>query len=217
MKADQNLAIFDIDGTLFEGSTQEILFGILRKNKVISNYQVVKFYCVYLLYKVGIINDPVKLRRKAYEGIKGIRKEEIYDYVKDNSYFFESKIPSKSKEMIKFHRNNGDQIIALSASTDPIINEICRFLKIDEYICTQLEFIENEFTGKFISPPPYGEMKNNYIENYLSKNGPFGKVYYYADDLSDLSALEKVDIPVCVNPCRRLKKIAISKKWQIIQ
>lgn len=217
MDTTKTLAIFDIDGTLFRGFTQKLFFKILRENKEISWLNVLKLNSLYIIYKLGFIKDPAWLRKKAYESIIGISREKLFGYIENNFQFFSERIPAESIELVNKHKVSGDEILALSASSEPIVKEICKYLGINNYICTVLEFVDETFTGNFISPPPYGENKNIQLDSFFSKKGPFFKTYHYADHISDLCSLEKVDIPVCVNPCKKLKKIAMERKWKVIQ
>jgi phosphoserine phosphatase len=48
------------------------------------------------------------------------------------------------------------------------------------------------------------------------RNYSLSEAYYYGDSISDLSALEVVGHPVCVQPDRKLSRIAHKNGWRII-
>lgn len=45
----------------------------------------------------------------------------------------------------------------------------------------------------------------------------YTQTVFYADHISDLELLEFVDVPICVNPDARLRRIAKARDWKILR
>jgi phosphoserine phosphatase len=87
----------------------------------------------------------------------------------------------------------------------------------DELISTDLIIENNVFKG-IQGNSVYKEEKVNRAEKFLKENNmTFEDSYFYSDSISDLPLLEKVGNPVCVNPDKKLAKIAINKQWKILE
>jgi phosphoserine phosphatase len=109
--------------------------------------------------------------------------------------------------------------VAFSASTEPVIQVICRELGIDDYIATKLRLLDGEtFTGKIEGRAMYGSQKVGACKDYLQRSTcTYTQTIFYADHISDLELLEFVDIPICVNPDFRLRRIAKARQWKILR
>lgn len=99
-----------------------------------------------------------------------------------------------------------------------ICEPIANHLKIDDIICSELEVVNDIFTGKPVGRLCINEEKPHKLKDFCSKYGyPVKDAYFYGDSLDDLPALDIVGHPVCINPDKKLKKIAIEKGWEILQ
>ena len=119
-------------------------------------------------------------------------------------------------EKIKWHLKNNHLVFIVSASPDIYVQYISEYLQCDGYICTELSYINNKFTGMFNGDDCTGVEKVNAIERLYSTI-PFdkNKTYAYSDNESDLPLLEFVAHPNVVTPTKKLEKIANKRKWKI--
>jgi phosphoserine phosphatase len=87
----------------------------------------------------------------------------------------------------------------------------------DDIICTELESEEGKFTGFPSGKLCFGNEKKMRLIEYCEKNNRLKEdAWFYSDSIDDLHALNAACYPVCVNPCRRLKKHAVKKEWKIV-
>jgi len=213
----RNVVFFDIDGTLIRGQTQKIFLQILRNEGIIPFFDNLAISLWFLGYKFRILRNTQKIREFAYRKLDNIDVEIIDKIIEDNFSQFSDKFFSKSHDIIQRYKNQGDKIILVSASIEPIIIKICRSLNIDDYICTKLEVSNGKYTGKIIDKAIYGREKINQVKNFLSNSLEiFNQTICYNDHISDLYLMLFADIPICVNPDQKLKKIAKEKGWEII-
>lgn len=213
----KDLVLFDLDGTLIEGQTQKIFLGILKEERIINFHDYALIALWFFGYKLRIISDTQKIRNFAYNKLANRQLLEIEQIIENHFTEFRVKIFHNSFEIINKFKQQGDTIIIISASIEPIVKKICKEFCLEEFICTKLEVIDGKLTGNLSGVPLYGDERINQIKKYLSSSGRnFNMIYYYNDHFSDIGLMEFVDVPVCVNPDPKLKKIAVRKKWEIL-
>ena len=93
---------------------------------------------------------------------------------------------------------------------------MARELGIDHVVCSELEVVDGRFTGQPVEPLCYGEGKITRARVLLDEYGiGFDKVSFFSDSITDLPLLAEVDVPVAVNPDRRLLRAARARGWQV--
>ena len=108
--------------------------------------------------------------------------------------------------------------IVLLTGTNRIIAEpVARMLGVSDLLATELEILDDRFTGKIIEPYLMKEGKVQLADEYCSAKHIFlNEAVYYADSITDLPLLEKVGRPVVINPNgKKLLELAHSHNWRI--
>jgi len=213
----KTLIIFDVDGTLVRGQSQQVFLKLLRKKNIckLTDYIVISLW--FIAYKLSIIKDTNKIREIAYSKLLDFDISKLDKIMSEEFHLFKNIIYKESYNLIDKHKKLNHKLLLISASVDPIIKKLSNEFKINEYLCTRLDVHNNKFTGKILGDALYGSNKRTKIEEYLDKSKiKFDEIIYYADHISDLPIFEFVDIPICVNPDKKLKEIALKKKWKII-
>lgn len=202
-------AFFDIDGTIYrEGLITEVFKKIIKYELVdeVKWYREVKpafvkwdkrqgDYDTYLLKMVDIY----------IEAIKGINKYHI-DYIAkkvieqkgDRVYTF-------TRERIKWHKEQGHAVIAISGSPIELVREMSAKYNMDDYRGSiYLLNKENNYTGDII-PMWDSESKEKAIKELSEKyNIDLSKSYAYGDTSGDFTMFKSVGIPYCINPTKEL-------------
>ena len=206
-------AFFDIDGTLYREGLITELFKKLIKYEIIETdmwYSEVKpefenwdkrqgDYDKYLLKMVEIYIQSVKgLHRTQLEFIaKNIIRQKgdrVYTYTRDR---------------IKWHKEQGHMVITISGSPMELIKEMAAKYGFDDYIGSIYEMDYKEtYTGEVI-PMWDSNSKKNAVNGFIKKYDiDLDQSYAYGDSSGDLTMLEMVKNPVCVNPTRELVNLA---------
>ncbi|MGB8357639.1 MAG: haloacid dehalogenase-like hydrolase, partial [Bacteroidales bacterium] len=87
----------------------------------------------------------------------------------------------------------------------------------DNILCTVMEVTDGVFKGSAENKFCLEDEKRIRLLQYCElRNYSLDEAFYYGDSISDLSALEVVGNPVCVEPDRKLFRIANEKGWRII-
>lgn len=202
-------AFFDIDGTIYrEGLITEVFKKIIKYELVEEKkwYSEVRpsfikwdkrqgDYDTYLLKMVDIY----------IEAIKGISKNHI-DYIAkkvieqkgDRVYTF-------SRERIKWHKEQGHIVIAISGSPIELVREMSNKYNMDDYRGSIYLLDENEtYTGDII-PMWDSESKEKALMELKEKYDiDLEKSYAYGDTSGDFTMFKSVGIPYCINPTKEL-------------
>lgn len=216
----QELVIMDIDNTLIKGQSQHILLNYLYSMKIIGVFYFSRIYFWFILYKLGLVKNPKNILGYAIRFLRGKDVSDVEHLIKEfvdtvlRNFFF-----TEALEIIKLHKKAGREIILVSNAIDALVKEIAGFVGVGDYIASRLEIKDNVYTGKVIGSLVYGDKKSDSVRQYLDthKNFSFVNSWGYADHKTDEKLLSAVTYPYAVNPDRRLKKIAILKKWPILQ
>lgn len=213
----KELVIFDVDGTIVHGQSQELFLRYLLKNKQIGYFFYLKLLTWFVLYKIGIIKDTKKPMTYAYSFLKGKSVSWVAWLVHD---FFEKALKGsiypKAVEIIREHKNMKRIIILVSNSIEPIVKELAYYLRADSYIATTLEIKNGYYTG-IIRDMVYGNRKTEVVNKFVKDNNlNLETAWTYGDHISDQPLLSIVANPVVVNPSTVLRSVARKKNWPIM-
>lgn len=214
----KELVFFDIDNTLLDGYSQQILLSYLFHKKIIKKIPYFKINLWFILYKIGLIEDPKRTMEYAYKFLSNWKTSDFEAVIDD---FFKDKLKARffkeAIEVIKIHKKEGRELVLISNIVDILAKKIAEYLGINNYLSTRLEIIGGKFTGKIIGDIVYGKEKEKVINDFTKKNNlTLDSSWGYGDHLSDLPFLNLVKKPNAVNPSTALMKIAESKNWPIL-
>lgn len=202
-------AFFDIDGTIYrEGLITEVFKKIVKYELVEENkwYSEVKpafikwdkrqgDYDTYLLKMVDIYT----------EAIKGMSRYHIDHIAKTVIKQKGDRVYTFSRERIKWHKDQGHKVIAISGSPLELVREMSTKYGMDDYKGSIYLLDENHsYTGEII-PMWDSESKQKALLELKDKyNIDLEKSYAYGDTSGDFTMFKNVGIPYCINPTREL-------------
>ena len=202
-------AFFDIDGTIYrEGLITEIFKKIIKYDLVESNrwYNDVKpaflnwdkrqgDYDTYLLKMVDVYIDAIKGLDRFH--IEYIAKK-VIEQKGDRVYTF-------SRERIKWHKEQGHIVIAISGSPYELVKEMAAKYDFDDFKGTLYEMdSESRYTGNVV--PMWDSIsKEKAILEFKDKYDiDLTQSYAYGDTAGDFTMFKSVGIPYAINPTREL-------------
>ena len=122
--------------------------------------------------------------------------------------------------LVEQHRAAGDLIALVTATNEFVTRPIARALGVDELIAVQLARDEQGwFTGEIDGVPSMREGKVRRMEQWLAaRQLDWTQVEstFYSDSTNDVPLLEQVNHPVATNPDDRLRALAQSRGWRIL-
>ncbi|KND47576.1 MAG: putative phosphoserine phosphatase / 1-acylglycerol-3-phosphate O-acyltransferase [Parcubacteria bacterium C7867-006] len=215
----KELVILDIDNTILKGFSQGLFVDYLYKKGQISFFQKILIVFWFVLYKIGFIKNPKPAMEYGLSFIKNKTLGEVDETVDD---FFNTvwikKIYPEMEKIIKDHQNKGRTLILVSNAPDVLVEKLANYLKISEWVSTELEVKNGIYTGKIIDEIMYGEQKIKGLNKYINDRGlSLENSWGYGDHDTDMFLLSEVSHPVAVNPSGGLRSFAIKNNWQILK
>ena len=212
------LAIFDLDNTLIAGDSDHSWGQFLVVENIVDHqhYKTMndKFYadyesgCLDILAYLEFSLEP--LTRLSMENLQSLHKKFMRNVINPMKL-------QQAADLINRHQQAGDRLLVITSTNRFIVEPICKSLGIDEIIATDLEIIDNKYSGKVRGSPTFKEGKVTRFHQWLeaqklSNNGS----YFYSDSINDMPMLLEVDHPIAVDPDSALRKEAESRHWKII-
>lgn len=121
----------------------------------------------------------------------------------------------KAIETLKKHQRSGDHIVILSGNLDVFLRPIADHLNVPDLICTKLKRQDNVYLPEVDGSAMVAENKRQATKDKVKTLGEPVEIISYGDSLSDIPAFEMANQAVCVNPGKRLAKLAGKRNWHI--
>lgn len=202
-------AFFDIDGTIYrEGLITEVFKKIIKYELVDEERWHKDVRPAYLKWdrRQGLYDTYLLKMIDVYmDAIKGLEKHHI-DYIAkkvieqkgDRVYTF-------SRDRIKWHKEQGHIVIAISGSPIELVKEMSQKYNMDDYKGTIYKLDKNNKYNGEIIPMWDGNSKENAIKELKEKyNIDLDKSYAYGDTSGDYTMFKQVGNPFAINPTKEL-------------
>lgn len=211
------LALFDMDGTLIEGNTTADYVKSRWQRGLLPTRDALTALIVYGRYRLGVV-DMVTLLHEAALEVKDQPEQALVDECK---VIYETRVRSRispvMREKVEAHRQRGDKLAIVTASTPYIARQLALDLQIDVVLATELEVVEGTFTGRLAGDPCFGRFKIDAVQKLLEDaHFSLQDAYFYSDSDSDAPLLERVGHPVAVRPDPRLRWRAFRNNWPVL-
>ena len=215
----RNLAIFDLDNTILNGDSDYSWINFLIEKRLVDKdeYERKNKY-FYDQYYQGKLNYD-EWAEFALTTIKGKKPEEIEDILsKFLSEIIEPMINIYALKLLHDHTHNNDIMLLASATNSVIVEPIAKRLGFKNIVSTEVEIIDEIFTGKVLGIPALSEGKLIKVKEWMLQNSieSFDNTSFYSDSINDLPLLAAVSRPVAVNPDDMLREECRKRSWEII-
>jgi HAD superfamily hydrolase (TIGR01490 family) len=218
--AGKGAAFYDVDGTLIKTNIVHAFAWYARNQPTVSG-SLLKSAKTALSLPMFLIAD--KLSRKVFNRVfygyyagepedrLVVLAEELFEDVIKPSIF------PKARGLVEEARRAGLRQVLVSGGLDFTVRPLARFLGMDDFIANTLEFENGYATGHLGKPFVAGATKAQIMRDYTEKHGlELGRSWAYSDSYSDYPMLAVVGHPTAVNPDLRLRTVARSYDWPII-
>ncbi len=221
-KYSDSAAFYDVDGTLIRiNIVHSFAYYAARQPSLLTSARDTLFTAA----QVPLFWAADKVSRKLfneifYRGYQGASEdrlvtlaEELFeDIIKPNIY-------PRARDLIDESRRAGVRQVLISGALDFTMRPLARWLEADDLIANRLEFDAGGYaTGKLMKPFVAGAAKAQIIRDYAVRHGlDLGRSWAYSDSFSDFPMLAVVGRPTAVNPDFRLRRMARSYDWPVIE
>ncbi len=202
-------AIFDVDKTLVQGSTERLFFKYLLRHDKLTTTQA-------MAYLARLASNPEgRFQDKSY--LKGLLVREIETLARQcYQELIAPRLSPQALACLLEHKAQGHRIVLLTGSLSFLILPLKETLEADWLIATEPARDECAFTGEINGLHPRGKNKELLLLDLSRRYGfDLSRSYAYADHFEDRSLFGSVGHPVAVNPSWRLKRLARKRRWPI--
>ena len=210
------LAIFDIDGTLVEGSTERRFWRYLLKRGHQGPRQVLAYLAFWPRY-LPLFGRLTAKKNKAYlYKLRTARVQELADrFVADEIL---PRLYAPAVQRLQSHVRHGHTVVLLSGTLEPIAKALARELGVSHVRAT----VCRERDGRYLGGPPlvhpFGTEKLAIAVELAAELGAsLREASAYGDSRHDLALLQAVADPVAVMPDAPLLETARDNRWHIIK
>jgi HAD superfamily hydrolase (TIGR01490 family) len=209
------LAIFDIDGTLIEGSTERRFWRYLARHGHQGPRQVLAYLWFLVRYWPAYGSHTPK-KNKAYlfalktERVRALAASFVASDILPQLY-------SPTVQRLQHHLRRGDTVVLLSGTLEPIARALADALGVHHVRAT----VCSERNGRYRARPPhihpFGAVKLELAKQLAAEVGAdLQQASAYGDSRHDLTLLRAVANPVAVLPDPPLLATARGNRWDII-
>lgn len=211
-------AFFDMDRTLVAANTGRVYAEHLHRTGRLSVGQVARVAMLLAGYRLSLI-DLTQVMERLIGTMRGTLEATL---VEDCAELFGSAVQPTiyqgALERIAAHRESGEPIVIISASTPYLVRPLAEHLAMDGWLCTRPMADDGVFTGDYERPLCYGSGKVEWARRWCDERGlTLAASTFYTDSYSDLPLLAAVGHPYVVNPDLRLWAAAVRRRWPVVR
>jgi len=208
-------AFFDMDRTVLRVNSGMLYVQWMVRRGELRRRDIARAALWLAKYKFGLA-DIEAIVKSASVGVYGRDEAEFrratLEWVHSEVI---PEVAALARQEIDDVRARGIPCVLLTSSTPYAAEPLAEAVGIAHVLCTRLEVSEGRFTGDVIRPLCYGPGKVALAEKWADENDvDLAQSLFYTDSVSDLPMLERVGVPIAVNPDPRLRFIAWRRGWR---
>jgi HAD superfamily hydrolase (TIGR01490 family) len=220
MSSSVRTAFYDLDGTLVSSNvvTRYAFFAKHHLSRTEAFYRYAK---VLALVPYWIVLDMYSRRRfneVFFREYRGLSQDWLCSQAQRLfACDIRPKIFPAAAALLEADRRAGFRLVLVSGGMDFALAPVARHFSFDHVICNQLVFENGTATGEVVTPLLAEREKVSAIERHCREyNVNTAQSKAYSDSFSDVPMLEVVGLPSAVNPDRRLRRVAQTRGWPIL-
>src|SRR3954465_2226383 len=213
-------AFYDVDGTLIKinivhafafYASRHASLAVSARNTVRTALSIPVFWAADKLSRKWFNEIFYRSYEGASEDRLVVLAEELFeDVIKPNIY-------PRARDLIDDSRRAGVRQVLVSGALDFTMRPLAGHLGGDDVIANQLEFVDNYATGKLKKPFVAGATKADIMRGYAKQHAiDLAASWAYTDSFSDYPMLAVVGHPTACNPDLRLRSLARSYDWPVL-
>jgi HAD superfamily hydrolase (TIGR01490 family) len=212
------LAIFDLDNTLLGGDSDHAWGEFACAKGLVDGADFgARNDAFYADYQAGQLDIHAYLRH-ALAPLIGQSLETITEWHREfMRTYIEPMILDSALVLVDRHRQQGDQLLIVTATNRYIAEPIARRYGIEDLIASEGEILEGCYTGEAAGIPSYGAGKVIRVQEWMQdRDLTLEGSYFYSDSHNDIPLMSEVDTAIAVDPDEKLRQHAQTMDWPVI-
>ncbi|MBU0752795.1 MAG: HAD-IB family hydrolase [Gammaproteobacteria bacterium] len=215
------LALFDLDNTLLSGDSDfEWAQFLISKGVLDREVHEAKNQEFYDHYKAGTLDIHAFLDFQLAPLARHARAELDVWHDEFMAERIRPMMTETARALVKSHLDAGDICAVVTATNSFVTGPICREFGIAHLVATVPAQQDGSFTGQPRGTPAFKAGKIERVDAWLESLGlwwgAFESSHFYSDSHNDLPLLERVTVPVAVDPDETLRARALAAGWPVI-
>jgi HAD superfamily hydrolase (TIGR01490 family) len=213
-------AYFDVDGTLVGTNlVHPTIMYLANQSSPMDSLRRMGRAAIWApLMAAAELRDRRLFNEMLFSHYKGMSEdrmvllsEEVFDSV------IRPRIFLGTVDLIEKCKAAGYRIVLVTGSLDVTVAPLARYLGADDAITNRLEMKDGYATGKLLRPVVAGPTKARILADDARENGDdLAHCQAYSDSFSDVPMLSVVGHPQCINPDKKLRRLARAYQWPIL-
>ena len=217
------LVIFDLDGTLLTGDTDEYWLRFLIDKGLVDHGEIERRdHDIQTRYAQGLASAEEfcffylsLLRGRARAELDRLHAEFMRSVIIPH-------FPLAALDLLRTTRPRADLLVMSTATNAFLVAPIARYLGFPYMIATDPEeSADGSFTGGCVGLPNMRAHKVTRLEAWLAARGQrledFAETWFYSDSRNDLPLFSRVTHPVTVDPDPELELHAMASGWPVLR
>jgi HAD superfamily hydrolase (TIGR01490 family) len=211
---------FDVDGTLVATNlVHPTLFYMLRQQTPLHSLaRLGKAVARAPWMALAELQDRRLFNEMLFSSFGGMSEDRLYTLAEEA---FETVLKPNlfpgSRDLIRTCRDKGHDVVLVSGALDFLMQILADHLGASSVIANKLEMKDRYATGKLMRPVVAGPEKARLIRDHAHAKGhDLDECFAYSDSYSDVPMLSIVGYPAAVNPDRKLRLLASTYHWPIL-
>lgn len=220
-EAPRAAAFFDVDNTVIRGASSYHIARALQRHGFFRTRDIARFAWEQAKYTMlGENREQIDdIREEALSIIKGWSVaemiavgEEVYDEILTHRIF------PGTKALIDGHLEAGREVWFITASPQEVAGTIAQRLGATGAMGSQAEHVDGIYTGRLKGEMLHREAKAVAVRGLADERGfDLSASYAYGDSINDGPMLESVGNPTAINPDAKLRRMAASRGWDVLE
>ena len=214
------IAFYDFDGTLVSSNIVIRYASLVQRlpSRPLALWKSVRLISSVPTYLLLDRFSRRLFNRVFFRDYRGLRRawieeqsEELFERV------IRPAIHPGALELVEQDRREGFRVILVTGEISSVLGPVARFFGFDGVVCNSLVFEKGVATGE-VMPPLIAEgvKVQAMAKECRDHRAELAQAKAYSDSFSDVPMLEAVGKPSAVNPDARLRKMAKSRGWPIL-
>ncbi len=211
---------FDVDGTLTRTNLVHplLFYAMNQQNPLRSVGHLFKTAARAPRLLLAEQLDRGSFNELLFEGYAGMTEDRLLELADEAfSTVIRPGLYKEGLSLVARAKAAGHRVVLISGSPDFLLQRLQKLCEADDVIGNRLEFKDGKATGRIKRPLVAGPEKARLIKAHAKQHGfDLEECAAYSDSLSDVPMLTVVGRPCAVNPDVRLKAMATTHRWPVL-